>query len=74
MASAEVKLMTTYVLEWERRVDGGWEKRSVSFSIYFPGGLTVFEIESMAAGLRAEVKNIRHVHVAEKSEVTKYLS
>lgn len=63
--------MKTYEIEWERRVAdvAGWRR----VLLHMDPTLTMFEIQSMAAGLRAEVRNIRNVQIREITEVTRYL-
>jgi hypothetical protein len=58
--------MKTLVVQWElyQGVEKPWEQREIKIH----GGLTPFEVLSMAAGLRAENRRIRNVHVYEETE------
>lgn len=64
--------MTIHKLSWERRIAGARQWQRVSFD--FNWGVTVFEIQAMAAGLRAEKQNIRNVMVQEIKEVSRVIS
>lgn len=64
--------MKTLTLEWERRVAGIFEWELIRMPL--PDEITVFEAQSMAAGLRAEDRNIRDVRIRQSTVVHKYLT
>lgn len=65
-------MMRTLTLEWERRTAGIEEWELIRLPL--PVSITTFEAQSMAAGLRAEGRNIRGVQVLETKEVNRYLT